>query len=63
MYEKTLIESLADMVLTLQDLRYLSESPDTRSRELSLAITNFEQAMMWLETALKAQSLKTAGNK
>lgn len=48
-----------DFASALARMGDLNAAPDTRCRELSLAITNAEQALMWLEKAAKVIAATT----
>lgn len=45
----------------LAEMDYQNQLPDTRCRELSLAITNAEQAENWMERAMAKQAAAKEG--
>lgn len=51
MGEPTISDASDNISWGLGALQQINAQPDTRSRELSLAITNLEQALMWLDKA------------
>lgn len=56
----TVEKVLADFAQVCHRLIDLKYGADTNSRELSLAVTNAEQAHMWLERALRVR--ESVGN-
>jgi hypothetical protein len=58
LYSSNLDMARGQIFVRIHELQGWNEDPNYRSRELSLAITNFEQGLMWLARAIEVVAAK-----